>query len=208
MADVSGESSTSQIRLQCLSGDAAPQPVQEGWQGLMQFPEDSRPGFWELLGSIVMEPNDPSYQERLETFCQTNKLEHPAVMRALQACDFLLRGATALNLDSDLFRQDLMALSNSVEIVPDELLERYQSVQPHLRNRLVESTLTDHGKVLSGLDWRVDNVLSSDRGAQLNSTVVYLTLRYQDGDDLDRITLQLTPSALQQLKAFTDRFGQ
>lgn len=208
MLDETAMGSSSNIGLRCLSGAATPQPILEGWRGLVHFPEDSHQDFWDLLGTVVMEPGDPGYQERLESFCGSHKLEPLAVLRALQACDVLLRGATALNLDPDLFKEDLTALTGGQGPVPDELLSRYQSAQPHLRNRLLEATLADHGNVLTGLDWRVDNVMTSDRGAQLNSTVIFLTLRYQDGDDSERVTLQLTPGALQQLKDFTDRFSK
>ncbi len=71
----------------------------------------------------------------------------------------------------------------------------------------MQGTLADHGKVLTGLSWRVDNVTSSDRGADLASPVVFLTLRYQEGKDSDSVTLQLTPESLQELKAFMERFA-
>jgi len=52
----------------------------------------------------------------------------------------------------------------------------------------------------------VDNVTASDRGAKLNTTVVLLTLRYRDGNREERITFQLTPDAVRELKLFCDRF--
>ena len=199
--------SSPSVSLQCLGGAPVPPAVVEGWRGLIRFPEESYPGFWELLGAVVMEPEDPHYQSKLESFCQDQKLELQPVLRALQACDFLLASATTINLDPKLFLKDLTTLSNGETSVPDDLLNHYQAALPHLRNRLIEATLADHGKLLTGLDWRVDNVTTSDRGTQLNSTVIYLTLRYREGDNQDRLTLQLTPAGMKQLKAFTDRFG-
>jgi hypothetical protein len=58
-----------------------------------------------------------------------------------------------------------------------------------------------------GLDWRLDSVTASDRGVQLDSSVVLLTVRYRDCDSLKRLTLQLTSDSLRQLKTFVDRFG-
>ncbi|MFH1844615.1 MAG: COMM domain-containing protein [bacterium] len=199
--------SNPQISLQCLNGATAPQPVVQGWQGLAKFAETVRREFWELLGAVVMAPADPDNQARLEAFCDANELERDTVFGAIQACDFLLGNATALNLEPDGLRQDLTALSGGQTAVATEFQDRYQAAKPLLRNRLMEATLSDHGKLLTGLDWRVDNVTASDRGAQLNATVVYLTMRYRDGENQDRVTFQLTPEALKQLKAFTDRFG-
>lgn len=207
MTEGSAPSSSPQISLQCLSGAAAPPQVVAGWRKLARFPEVARQGFWDLLGLAVVEPGDPGHQERLEAFCRDQEMAMATVLQALQACDFLLGSATTLNLASEALRQDLTVLSEKPIPLVDEFLGRYESAKPLLRTRLMEATLADHGKLLTGLDWRVDNVTASDRGAQLNATVVYLTLRYRDGDDQNRVTFQLTPEALKKLRAFTDRFG-
>ena len=59
-----------------------------------------------------------------------------------------------------------------------------------------------------GIDWRVDNVTASDRGAKLDTTVVLLTLRYRENNRVERISLQLTPEAIRELKSFSDRFSR
>jgi len=73
---------------------------------------------------------------------------------------------------------------------------------------IIQESLADHGKVLVGIDWREDNVTASDRGAKLNTTVVLLTLRYRENNRVERITLQLTPEAMKELKLFCDRFAR
>ena len=104
-------------------------------------------------------------------------------------------------------KQDLIALSDGDTPLVAEFQKYFMATKQMLRNRLTEITLADHGKLLTGLDWRVDNVTASDRGTQLNATVVYLTLHYREGDNQDRVSLQLTPEYIKHLKAFTDRFG-
>ncbi len=207
MIEESGKGSPPQISLQCLNGAAAPPLAAEGWRALAAFPNSAREEFWEMLGLAIMEPATPGHQERVESFCSAHKMEVASVLGALGACDFLLGTATALNLEPEALRQDLTALSAGQTALADEFLSRYQSAKPLLRNRLIEATLADHGKLLTGLDWRVDNVTASDRGAQPNASVVYLTLRYRGGDDQNHVTLQMTPEALKLLKGFTDRFG-
>jgi hypothetical protein len=173
---------------------------------LTELSDAARADFWELLGRTIVEPGAPGQQEHLESFCSDHGIDVNLALGALGACDFLLGNATALNLEPDAFQQDVTALSAAKAHLVDEFVTRYRSAKPLLRNRLVEVALADHGKILTGLDWRVDNVTASDRGAQLNTTVVYLTMRYRDGDKQDRVTFQLTSEALKLLRSFTERF--
>ena len=83
-------------------------------------------------------------------------------------------------------------------------MSRYAASKPSLRQAILGAAITDHGKVLTNVHWRLDNVAASDRGADLQATVVYLTLEYADQPTPGRITLQLTPEGIQQLKAFAD----
>lgn len=207
MTQVNNADEVPTISLQCFGGAAAPAPVIVGWRHIVGLPENVRQEFWTLLDRAVMAPDDPSYQERLDNFCQTNESAHASVLQALQACDFLLGNASAHNLEPEVLKQDLIALSEGNTPLVDEFQKYFSAIKQMLRNRLTDITLADHGKLLTGLDWRVDNVTASDRGTQLNATVVYLTLHYREGDDHDRVSLQLTPESIQHLKAFTDRFG-
>ena len=59
---------------------------------------------------------------------------------------------------------------------------------------------------LIGLDWRVDRVSASSRAARLDTDVIYLTLRYREGDSVDRVTLQLSTKGVRDLRAFLQRF--
>jgi hypothetical protein len=196
----------SPIRLQCLNGDAAPAPIIDGWKMFLRFPNSGKRGFWNLLTPALMEPNAPSNPELLKRFCQEHKLSGDDVVNALQSCIFLLHQASSINLNEDLFRQDLVNLSGDDTEAPRIIISRYENTKAVFRNAFAEGTLVDHGKVLVGLDWRIDNVTASDRGAQLNASVIFLTLRYREGDRTDRFTLQLTPQTLKELKIFIDRY--
>jgi len=131
-----------------------------------------------------------------------------AVVSAMRGCDFLLRQACALDVDTEAFRQDLSALSEGDEQGVEVIVSQYDGAKAELRKVIVQESLADHGKVLVGIDWRVDNVTASDRGAELNTTVVLLTLRYRENNRVERITLQLTPEAIRELKLFSDRFSR
>jgi hypothetical protein len=206
-ATETGNAGKSELVLHCFGEIAPPAQVVEGWKRLLGFPQQARAGLWALLGSALLEPASPDFRERLEAFCREHALAERHVVEAVQACDVLIRQASALDLDRDRFGQDLDALSDRQGAVPQDLLSRYDSLKDELRRRMVQGSLADHGKVLVGLDWRVDKVVSSDRGAQLDTDVVLLTLRYREGERLERITLQLTQETLRELRLFTERIS-
>ncbi|NIQ39938.1 MAG: hypothetical protein GTN81_15335 [Proteobacteria bacterium] len=197
-----------EIRLDCCQGNPAPPFVVEGWKRFLRFPERARKGFWGLLAPALLEPANPSNKQRIELFSRQNGLAEKDVVSVVRSCDFLLRQASALDLDAATFQQDLGALSEGDEQGAEFILSQYEGAKADLRKVIIQESLADHGKVLLGIDWRVDNVSASDRGAKLNTTVVLLTLRYRDGARLERITLQLTPDAIKELKSFSDRFSR
>jgi hypothetical protein len=196
-----------ETKLHCFGEGPAPAPVVAGWQRLSGFPREARDRFWDLLEPALMEPADPRFQERLAAFCRKHAIAERHAVDAVQACDVLVSHASALDLDRERFCEDLCALSAGQDADAEFLLSRYDAVRRELRGRMVRRTIADHGKVLVGLNWRVDRVVSSDRGAQLNESVIFLSLQYRDGERMDGITLQLTPESLAELKRFAERIG-
>jgi len=195
-----------EIRLDCCQGNPAPLFVVEGWKRFLRFPARAMKGFWGLLAPALLEPANPSNKQRIELFSRQNGLAEKDVVSAVRSCDFLLRQASALDLDAATFQQDLAALSEEDQQGAEVILSQYDRAKADLRKLIIQESLADHGRVLVGVDWRVDNVTASDRGAKLNTTVVLLTLRYRDGNREERITFQLTPDAVRELKLFCDRF--
>jgi hypothetical protein len=197
-----------EIKLNCCQGRPAPVPVVEGWRQFLQLPEHARKGFWDVLFPALLEPANPANKQRIEAFSREHGLEEVAVVSAMRGCDFLLRQASALDMDTASFRQDLTALSEGDEQGADFIVSQYDGAKADLRKVIIQESLADHGKVLVGIDWRVDNVTASDRGAKLNTTVLLLTLRYRENNRVERITLQLTPEGIRELKLFSDRFSR
>ncbi len=69
-----------------------------------------------------------------------------------------------------------------------------------VRRQLLRGALIDHGNVLEGVDWRVDQVATSSRGGLLREPVGVITLRYRTGGKEERLTVQLVPEALHELQ--------
>jgi hypothetical protein len=198
---------TSEIRLRSFQGNEPPVAVVEGWRRLGRFPAEARGDFRMLLQSALVEPGSAANEKALGQFCTKCRIEEAEALEALGSCSLLFRQAGVLNLDQATFRQDLVSLSEGDSGLADFMLERFEEVKSALRRQIVMDSLTDHGKVITGIDWRVDEVSASDRGADLNTRVVFLTLRYRDGDSRERITFQLVPEAVRELKNFCSRFS-
>lgn len=195
----------SETKLNCCRGNPVPSYVVEGWKRFISFPEKARSGFMSLLAPAMMEPSDPENRMRIGTFSNGYGLVEDDVVAAMRSCDFLLRQASILDLDLDAFQQDLAELSGGDAQAAGPVIANYNAAKADLRQQIIRETLADHGKVLVGLDWRLDNVTASDRGVKLNSDVVFLTLRYREGNKVERITLQLTPDAAKELKLLCER---
>jgi hypothetical protein len=196
------------IMLKCCQDRPVPHAVVEGWKQFLGFPEKAMNSFWGILRPALMQPANPKNRQRIESFCGDYGLIEKDVVAALRGCDFLMRQASALDMDATPFRQDLAALSEGDEQGAEVILSQYEGAKADLRKQIIQESLADHGNVLVGIDWRVDNVTVSDRGTKLNTTVVLLTLRYRDANRTERITLQLTTEAMKELKLFCDRFAR
>ena len=195
------------IRLQCCAGQPAPAEVVAGWRHLQGLPEQARRRLWTLLGPALSEPPAETLRALLEAYSREDQLDPDQVLGAVRACEFLLTRASSLDLAASAFGQDLAALSGEDRKTPGILLARCDAVKAELRARIFRISLAEHGKVLTSVDWRIDTVAGSSRGANLNTSVVLLTLGYEDAGRSERITLQLTGEGIAELKAFCDRFG-
>lgn len=203
-----GEAGAPKLRLHSCSGNPPPVAVVDGWDFFLALPATARADYLALFDHGIRQPLDPGYEHALRQVCQAHGLDEAKTLASLQACEYLMRQASGLNIDRNAFRQDLGALSGNDFTAAGEILTRFDTLRPEFRRSIFLESLADHGKVLVGLDWRVDNLVNSDRGSQLHASVVFLTLRYRDGDKTDRISLQLTPEALQELRRFTERFRE
>ena len=193
--------------LHCYRGAPAPGAVVAGYERFRQLPDAARRDIWRALAPALLEADLPAARTALEAFCAQHGLAPQDLGAALVALRFLIEGASALNLEREHLAEDLARLGGGPDGAAEVLLAHYDEIKGQVRHRLAERTLSDHGWVLTGLDWRVDEVRASDRGADLGFSVVLLTLRYRDGAEQRRLTLQLTPDGLNQLKAFTNRFS-
>jgi hypothetical protein len=189
-------------------GAAPPNPVLVGWQALLELPAHAIDGLWPLVERALLNPDDPENRNLVVLFCQQVTAEPVQVLAAVRSCDYLLRQAAAINVSAEDFAADLAALSGDNSAGLDLLTARYEDTRDALRQVILEDTLADHGNVLVGLDWRVDRVELSHRGASIDTPVMFLSLNYRDGEEIKRLPLQLTPRAFSSLREFCERFTE
>lgn len=206
-ASQNAAATSTEIKLRCFQDNAAPAVVLDGWQRLTRFTKEAKSDFWNVLRPTLMRPNHPSNERLLKTFCSKFSLAEADVVDALRCCDLLFRRASALNLDHAAFQQDLTALSSGDAGAEEFLMAQFDEAKGALRQQIILDSLADHGKLIVGVDWRIDDVSVSDRGVALNKRVVLMTLRYREGNMQERITFQLTPEAINELRQFCNRFS-
>jgi len=57
----------------------------------------------------------------------------------------------------------------------------YEAAKAFVRREIHQAALADHGKVVERVDWRVDQVVTSNRGEKLGVPVAVLTLSFRRG---------------------------
>src|SRR6185436_2551560 len=130
----------------------------------------------------LREPVAPEVEAQLDQFCRTHESDEALLAPAIKACRFLLRRAAAIDLSRALFTEDLAQLAGSTPELAALLLAGYEAGKAVVRRELLRSALFDHGKLVEGVSWRVDQLTTSNRGDKLDARVVSLTLRYQEGE--------------------------
>jgi hypothetical protein len=184
--------------LYSLGGQPAPAEIASDLARLLDLPLSARARLWEVLGPCLVDPLPDAMEGRLDDFCRTHHAEPEPLALALRACRFLIWQAGSRSLPRERFAADLAGLCE-VEELTAILLAGYDAASAQVQRELLRGALLDHGNVLDGVDWRLDQVATSNRGGVLRAPVGVLTLRYRAGGKEERLTVQLVPDALREL---------
>ncbi|MGH0035849.1 MAG: hypothetical protein ACQGVK_12555 [Myxococcota bacterium] len=186
--------------LHLLGGQPAPPEISIGWRQLQQLPLKALANLWEMLMPVVAGAQGEAVAQQAEAFCKVYGVEEAQLQTALRVGHFLVTRSAAANLDGSRFQADLKALSGEDQSGVEVLTRGYEEARQHARNQILEATLFDHGQVLTGLDWRLDNIMASDRGMELGMPVVVLTFRHRQRDETKQTSLYVLPQLVSQLK--------
>jgi hypothetical protein len=184
--------------LHSLGGQPAPPDIAKDLAKILDLPAQAKAHLWEILGPCLVDPLPDSIEGKVDAFCRALEAPPGDLAVALKASRFLLMQAGARGLPRERFAEDLAALSSDTE-VRDVLLAGYDAAMKLVQHNLLRDALLDHGNVLSGVDWRMDQVTTSNRGGQMQAPVGVLTLRFRTGGREERLTVQVVPEALREL---------
>ncbi len=191
-------------RLHSLRGEPAPPEIVADLARVGDLPAPARTGFWHVLGPSLAEPVSPDTEKLLDAFASTYRLNGDALAHAIKACRFLLRAAASVDLSPDAFAADLDTLECATELA-ELLLAGYVTAIAQLRLELVRAALVDHGRLLVGVDWRVDTMEASNHALRMRTPVAVMTFRYREGAKTSRATFHLMPDMIGELKAICER---
>lgn len=188
--------------LRCLGGEPPPPELAADLRRLLELPQGARLRLWEALGPSLAEPVPVAVERLLDAFCQEHDVGSEVLARVLKACRFLVREASKRDLDRTALAADLAALAPAEggDEIQAILLAGYDKAKALVRREIVRAALLDHGRLLTGVDWRIDTIAASSRGAKIQAPVALLTLTYQEGGQSTRLTLQVTPDMLRELQ--------
>ncbi len=194
-----GKPAAAPVQLRCLQGKPVPADLAGDLRALTRLPPAARAALWSVLGPSLTEPLAPEVEGMLDAFCRAQRLRRDDLARPVKACRFLLREAAGADVPRATFVEDLRALCGRDDAIEQFFVAGYDAACKVVRQEVLQGTLADHGKLLLGVDWRLDSVQASNRGSKMRVPVALLTLRFREGEQTQRITLQVLPETLREL---------
>ena len=191
--------------LHCFGGGEAPPDLATDLSRLLRLPPEGLTRLWQALGPCLVEQISPETGQLLDLFCAAYKLDDDDFARAIKACRFLVQEAARLDLPAAALAEDLDRLCPDDPLIKEILLAGYEPAKTQIRQAILRAALADHGKLLVGAQWRVDTIQASERGRNLAMPVAMLTLHYREGGESGRITLQVLPDMMLELRGICEK---
>lgn len=189
--------------LRCLRGHAPTPDIVADLEVVGNFPAPARQQLYRVLGPCLADPV-PNIEAQLDQFCLDFLISGPDLARAVKVCRLLLRQAAIVGLSAADFAKDLATIDDTGQL-DAALMPGYDTAVQVVRAEILRGTFADHGKLVDRVSWRVDQISVSNRGDRIALPVVVVTLGYHEGGRRDRITLQMGPDQLRELRVMCDR---
>ena len=186
--------------LVCLGGRPAPEFLGDDMALLLSLPEDAQRAFWEVLGPCLSEPLDQNIDRIIDSFAKRYDVRGSEIARALRSARLLVLEAARGNAEKHVLAADITTIAGeNAERLRSILLEGYEDVRQKLRAEIVSKSITDYGRLLLGMDWRIDQIATSQRGL-VDTPIALLTLTFQEGEERKRLTLHAELPVLEALQ--------
>jgi hypothetical protein len=198
-------SSASPLVLECLGGEPAPPALAADLSLLARLPAEALQKLWQVLTPSLAEPLTKQAEETLDLFCGAFRIDADLLGRVVKACRFVIREAALRDLPAPALGRDLEALCPGDHLVKELLLVGYEPARANVRLGATKSAVADHGKLLTGMKWRLDSVRASEQAPSLATPVAIMTFQYLKGTETGRVTFQVLPDMLGELRAACDK---
>lgn len=187
-------------RLYCLGGGEAPPDLGADLRRLLRLPAPALQSLWQVLAPSLAESIAKETEQTLDVFCAAHDVDEDDLARAIKGCRFLIREAAQRDVPAGALAEDLDRLCPDEPLVKELVLAGYPPAKEAIRHEIVKAALADHGKLLMRVQWRVDVIQSSESGVKLGMPVAMLTLHYREGAEAGRVTLQVLPDMMGELR--------
>jgi hypothetical protein len=188
------------LRLYCLGGDEPPPELGADLLRLLRLPAEALSKLWQVLAPSLADTISKETEELLDVFCTAYRVDEDELARTIKACRFVIREAARRDVPAAALAKDLDGLCPGDSLVKELVLAGYVPAKEQIRHEIIKVAVSDHGKLLVGVKWRVDAIQSSEGGVQLKLPVAMLTLHYREGAEVGRVTLQVLPDMMGELK--------
>lgn len=195
--------STSDPILRFFHGGPAPERLVADLATLSQLPEAALVAYVEILEPHLGRTIDDRAEAAVTKFCRTHGVTDDQLLPGIRACRQLLFHGLEANVPPQAMVEHLGRLIDDVAII-ERLVAAYHEVRNKRRQTALVRSLGEHGKTVMGIDWRLDTIRASQHGGHIDAPLVFLTFRYQRGDAPGRVTLQLMPDMVDELRAICD----
>ena len=201
------DGTTPRPELNCLDGRAAPPEIVDGWKMLQGLPETALKSIWDLIAPMLVEPNQPEHQQRIQQFATMHGADALDVLAAVSSAGVIVERARSIKLPPDKLAEDALRMSGGQEDEASRQISGgYAKFLDELQQHAMQRTLALHGNLLVGLDWRIDTVESSNVAGKVDERVMFMTLSYLANEEPKRLSLQVTPEVMGHLRTFVDQF--
>src|SRR5690606_37886621 len=149
-------------------GRPAPPELGEALRALGNFSGPARTQRAELVLQLLEPMADDQLDARIGRLCRRLEVALEEVGPPLKAARIVLRAAAAMDMGRESIAGDLAVLGVRDG---DDLLDAYDKARAAVRAEVVQASLVAHGRVLMGVEWRIDTLGASNRGRKLNVPV-------------------------------------
>lgn len=175
---------------------------------LIALPEAARASLWDVIGPSLNERTQGAASDaRIDRFAKLHAAPWADVARAVRVARHLIRSAAQRDLDRERFATDLDARHAS-PILGEVLLAGYEPARVLIRREIARALLAEHGAVVEGVEWRVDVVTGAKGAERMRLPVALLTLKYREGTRREKLTVQLLPDSIAELRRLCDRMAR